>query len=125
MRFGNIVLAYFLMGAILWGGGVIHWNQAGVGSVVIQHADKNATVNASTGQQLQGMKGPIETAVSSVFGGGLLAVIGLLFAFFEYIFWPITTLLGVHAPMVVVVTLGGGLTMAFIVSAISLVRRSA
>lgn len=124
VRFSQVVMAYFFIGALMWGGGVIDWEQAGVGNLIIQPQEGGAAkVNTDTGEDLQGMGGPIKEAVSSVSGGALLAIWNIVVKIIGYLFWPITALQSVDAPSRVVVVGGGGFTMALFVSFLLFIRR--
>lgn len=126
MRFSNVIMAYFIIGAVMWGGGVIAWSDAGVGSLFIEDPDGDTVgTNSSTADALESISGPIKQAASTVGGAGLLAVLGLFVKLFSFLFWPITTLIGVGAPISVTVLFGGSLTTAFYVSLIRVVRGSA
>lgn len=126
MRFGEILLAYFMIGAVLWGGGVIQWEKAGVGVLIIdQPGDGDVDVNEETGETLEDAGGPIQQVGSQFEGTGLVAVWNIIVPFLGYLFWPITVLIAVNAPPRVIVVLGGGVTMGFLGAVIKLVRTSA
>lgn len=126
MRFGELLVAYFLVGAVLWGGGVISWQQSGVGVLVLeQPASGDVEVNQETGESLEQAGGPIQQVGSQFEGTGLVAVWNVIVPFLGYLFWPITVLLAVNAPPRVTATLGGGLSTAFLGAVIKLVRTSA
>jgi hypothetical protein len=124
MRFGAIIMAYFVIGAVLWGGGVIAWSQAGVAGTFIDDPE-NAETNEKTGQQLERLGGPIDQLADTVTGGGMLAVWNILLNLISFLFWPIMTLWRVGAPAEATVLLGGSLTTGFYVSLIRMVRGSA
>lgn len=123
VRFGNVILAYFVLGAVMWGGGAIAWSESGVGTLFIDDPQTGET-NDETAGQLSESGGPIQQAVTSVGGGAVIAVYNLLVRFFGYLFWPITTLSGLNAPPSVVVLLGGTPTVAFFGAIIQIIRGS-
>lgn len=125
MRFSNIVLAYFVMGAMMWAGGAIAWGDAGVGQLFIEDPGSDVQINKDTSEKLDNAGGPIQEAADSVGGGGLIATLGILLDFVGFLFWPITVLLLVGAPLPVVVLLGGTPTVAFFTTLLRLVRQSA
>lgn len=127
MRFGQLVVAYFLIGSVMWAGGAIAWSDAGVGNFLITADADEGTVeqSANTTDDLTELGGPIEEAASQVDGLGLLAVWNLLVKLIGYLTWPITVLQSVDAPVEIVVILGGTFQMAFFVSVIRVVRGSA
>jgi len=122
-RFSAILLAYFVIGAVMWGGGAIVWADSGVGGLIITDP-ADGDVNRETGEQLEQSSGPIENAITS-FGAPLLAIWNLLVKFIGYLFWPITVLQSANAPPRVVVLLGGSFTVVFLGAVIRLIRRSA
>lgn len=124
MRFQTIILGYFLIGALMWGGGVIQWDDSGVGGLIIEQNNGNVEANEDTAQSVRESGGAIQEAVNS-FAGPLAAIWNFVAKFIGYLFWPITTLQSVNAPPRIVVLLGGGLTMAFIGAFIRLFKGSA
>lgn len=125
MRMAEILLAYFLMGAMLWGGGVIDWDQSGMAQVVVSPTDTGATANESTGAEIRQMGGPIQQAAAAVGAGGLLAVWNFLALLLGMMFWPITALNSINAPPEVVVVVGGTFSMVFIGALLRAVRSDA
>jgi len=124
MRLSRVVMAYFVMGAVMWGAGVIAWDEAGVGQLLIQNADSDAEVNQQTREDLSQLGGPIQTALSTVQSAGLVAIWNVLVKLVGYLNWPLVVMLSVDAPPRVAVIAGGTPTMAFWVSFIRLVRTS-
>lgn len=125
MNFRNIIVLYFIVGAVMWAGGAINWNNAGVGQFIITANDNSVAQNGNATQDLTEIGGPIEEAASNVDGLGLLAVWNLIVGLLGYLTWPITVLQSRSAPIEIVVLLGGTLQMTFFVAVIGLVRRSA
>jgi hypothetical protein len=125
MRLTKLILAYFLIGAVMWGGGVVDWQDAGVGQLIIQDAGSNPEANQQTADQLSSLGGPIQLAASTVEGAGLIAVWNILVKIIAYFNWPIVTLLSVDAPPRVAVIFGGTPVVAFYGAFIRLVRSSA
>jgi len=125
MRFGPVVMTYFIIGAVMWGGGALAFQQAGVVGVVFDDVGAGGVdINSSTSEQIQRTGGPIQEAVSSVGGAGLLAIYNIAAGFIGYIFWPITALAANDAPPRAIVLLGGIFTMMFIVGFIRLIASS-
>lgn len=124
MRLSRVVMAYFLMGAVMWGGGVIAWDDAGVGQILIQSADSDAAVNQQTSEDLSQLGGPIQTALSTVQSAGLVAIWNVLVKLVGFLNWPVVVMLSVDAPPRITVIGGGTPTMAFWVAFIRLVRTS-
>lgn len=127
MRFTNILMAYFVIGVVMWGGGAIVWDDAGVGQFFINDPTGDTAdqvVNAETGTKLNNLGGPITQVVGQTIGGGLIATWNLLVGVIGFVFWPTTVLLSVNAPPSVVL-LGTSLTVAFFGAIMRLVRGSA
>jgi len=123
VRFANIVIGYFIIAAVMWGGGAIDWDNSGVGSILIDNPDKGE-VNRDVTENLNQSTGPIQQASQAV-GGGLIAVWNITIKIIGVMFWPILTLTSVSAPPSVVVLLGGTPTAGFYVSLIRVIRGSA
>lgn len=124
MRFSSVVMAYFIIGAVMWGGGVIGWGDTGVAGVLIEDPE-SGDVNEETAEEIEQLGGPIEQLLDSVAGGGLVAVWIFLKNLIGFMFWPIDTLYRVNAPIEAVVLLGGGVTMAFYASLLRIIRGTA
>lgn len=126
MRFSTVVMAYFICGALMWGGGIIVWGEAGVGTIVLdQQTDGGFSANETTGEQVEKSGGPIQEAADTVSGGGLLAAWSLVVNIFSYLFWPVTVLVSVNAPARVTVLAGGTLALAMLVGIIRVIRSGA
>jgi peptidoglycan/LPS O-acetylase OafA/YrhL len=127
MRFSRIVMAYVVIGSVMWAGGALAWEDVGMASVFISQpgTDGPTEVNDATGDQLEGLGGPIQQAVQSVGGSPIVAVWNLAAKFIGFLFWPIVILAGANAPATVTVVLGGGMTAAFFGSIFRLLRTSA
>jgi hypothetical protein len=116
VRFSQIIVAYFVMGAVMWAGGAIAWDEAGVGTLFVDDPDASGQVDVDddTADDLEGAGGPIQEAASAAgVGGGLLAVWNLIVKVISSLFWPIITLDGLGAPASVTVIIGGTPTVAF------------
>jgi len=122
-RFGDVVLAYFVIGAIMWGGGAIQWAETGVNSFIIEDP-QTAEVNEETSDKLESAGGPIREAAQS-FGGPVLAVWNIVVQLIGALFWPVTVLQSVNAPPRIIVLLGGTPSIAFLGGALRLIRESA
>jgi hypothetical protein len=127
MRFSSVVLAYFFIGALMWGGGVIQWDDAGVGTLFVEEpgTDGATAVNQDTAHELEGLAGPIQQAAQTVGGGALIAIWNLVVKLIGFLFWPLTTLAGLNAPPRATVVFGGPFVVAFFVSVLRLLRESA
>lgn len=125
VRFTNIVITYFVIGALLWGGGIIAYEQAGIATQFVESPDTDAQVNEDTASQLDQLGGPIQEAAGTFEGSGLIAILPFLFGLVNFLTWPISTTLALNAPPQVVVLVGGTPTVAFYGALLRVVRQSA
>lgn len=125
MKFGHVLIAYFLIGGLMWAGGVIDWQDSGVPQLVAEPTENGAAVNESTQKTVEGTGGPIQEAAQAVGVSGLFAIWELIAKLLAYLFWPITALQVVNAPTEVVVVAGGGMVVSFIAGFILLIRSGA
>lgn len=124
-RFRQYIIAYFILGAVMMGGGAVTYQEAGVPTFFIQEPD-NGTVNATQEPQdnAGGIGGMIKSVVDS-FTGGLILVWELVTGLFTFMNWPIVVLQSNNAPPMATVMLGGPFTAGFYGSVIGLVKSSA
>lgn len=123
MQMGNLVLAYFVIGAMMWGGGVLTFEEAGVITAVVTTDDGRVDPAQAFSDAID-RQDSIIGGVVSAFGGGLLIVWNLIKIIFDFIHWPIITLSENHAPPEITVLLGGGMTLSFYIAVAILVSRS-
>jgi len=124
MRFSTVVMTYFVLGAVMWGGGVIAWDDSGVGQFLIENPERGDT-NENVRDNIEQAGGPIQQAAGTLSGGGLLAVWNFLVQLVGFLFWPITVLVSVNAPPRAIVLVGGTVSMAFFATLIRIIRSSA
>lgn len=115
-------MTYFVVGAVMWGAGIIDWSQIGLVEMIM--ADPGGDVNPGVQQDLESAGGPIQNAAQSV-GGPVLAVFQLIVGIIGYMFWPITVLASQGAPAEAILLLGGVPTVAFWMGVIRMLRESA
>jgi len=123
MRFGSILMAYFVIGAVMWGGGLIAWDTTGPVQEFVD-VGENGTVNAneSTAGQLERTGGIVGQAAQTL-AGPILLVWNLVTGFVAYLFWPVTILQNVNAPPSMIVLMGGVLAVGFFESIVRLLGR--
>jgi len=126
MRFSAVIVTYFVIGATMFGAGVLTLDDTGMVTEIVPGVDSNGDVNTNNEliNTLESMGGPITNVIGTV-GGGILAAWNVLSTLVGLIFWPITTLRAESAPTEVVVLLGGTPSVAFLASVIRIVRGSA
>ena len=124
MQFRKIVLAYFVIGAVMYGGGGINWDNAGLAKWFITNDDDGVGVQDQTTTKLQGVGGAIQSLVDA-FGGPAILVWNLAVGLLAYLHWPVTVLATNNAPPRLTLLLGGGLVVGFYMSVVGLVKSSA
>jgi hypothetical protein len=124
MRFQKFILAYFVIGAMLWGAGVIGWNQTGVSGLIVDKTSDDVDVNENTAGDLENMGGPLMEAAGSL-AGPIIPLWNFIIKFIGYLGWPITALQAFNAPTRLVVLVGGSMTTGFIGAVLRLFRSSA
>lgn len=125
VRFSQIVLAYFVIGVVVFGGGGVVWENAGVPNFFVDQSDSG---EFSGSEELDRQTNETGNAISSVVNtltGPVLLVWKLAGSIFALIHWPVFALSTNNAPPILVLGLGGGFTAAFYLSIIRLVRSSA
>lgn len=126
MRASEVILIYFVMGAVMFGGGAVNFEQVGVASFFFTQSGGGGSVFAPAGNALANLNdaGGMLESVATLAIGGILLVWNLIVAIIGFLHWPIWTLRGVNAPPEAVLLLGGSLTAAFYLSVIQLLNRS-
>jgi hypothetical protein len=124
MRFQKLILAYFVIGTVMWGGGVLEWNETGLAGFIVENPNDNPSVNDETAGDLEKMGGPLQEAAGSL-AGPIIPLWNFIIKFLGYLGWPIASLQATGAPKRIVVLLGGSLTTAFLGSVLRLFRSSA
>lgn len=122
MKFTHVLVLYFICGSMMWAGGVVTWEEAGIVNVIMNPNTDGSLVNEETQQLIQDTSNVIEKVSSALQFAPLFAVTDLLFKLAGFVFWPITVLQIVGAPIEVVVLGGGTFTMAFLASFMGFVR---
>jgi len=125
VRFGEVVLTYFVIGAIMWGAGFIDGGQLGVADIFFEVGQNGAVQPSSEPQGLLDAMGNSIIDVAGGLVGPVLAVWNVIKELTAVLFWPVVTLRSTGAPASVVVLLGGTPTVAFFMGVIRLVRESA
>lgn len=124
IRASNIVVVYFVIGAVMFGGGAITFDDSGVTQFFLEEDDDELTPDNQTSSNLQGLSGTITNLISQV-GGPALLVWNLITGIAVFLNWPIVVLVENNAPPSIVLLLGGAPTVMFYMALIRLVRTSA
>lgn len=123
MRLTHVLMVYFIAGAVMYGGGAVDYADAGVTELVITSVSGgDIQPNTGTAEDVEGLGGPIEQALGTVGGGGLIAAWKFLSGVINFLFWPTTTAIQLNAPVEVTVMLST-LTFSFIMGLIVVFRR--
>jgi len=129
MQISHIILAYFVIGAVMFGGGAVNFDQAGVANFFLHKDSATANVqpaggNESPAGRLTGIGGAIPE-LAALFGGSIIFAWNLFVGLIAYLNWPIILFLSVDAPMSVVMLAGGTPVVMFYMGVLKLVRISA
>lgn len=124
IRASNIVLIYFIIGAVMFGGGAVSWDNSGLTKFFIHQSAGNVGPSQQTQTKLTGVSGAITSLVGS-FGGPAILVWNLFAGLVAYLNWPLFMFMDSNAPLTVTILLGGTPTVAFYMAAIRLVKSSA
>jgi hypothetical protein len=122
--FRNIIIAYFILGAVMMGGGAVTYEEAGVPQFFIEKSDGQLSPQDGPQETTSGIGGQIKASVDS-FAGGLMIIWELVTGLFSYMNWPIVVLSANNAPPMAILLLGGPPTAAFYGSVVGLIRSSA
>jgi len=123
-RFSSIILAYFVVGAVMFGGGAISYEESGVASFFVEQDGGQFGPAQDAEEELGG----IGTAISNLVGqfiGGIQLVYNLVVGLLGFINWPIIVLSQNNAPPIATLLIGGSFTVAFYGSVIRLIRGAA
>jgi len=124
IRASNIIVIYFVIGAVMFGGGAVAFDDSGLTQFFVDMSGGDVDASNQTGENLTGVSGAITSLVGS-FGGPAILVWNLFAGLVAFLNWPLFVLIDSGAPPRVTVLLGGTLTVAFYMAAIRLVRSSA
>lgn len=123
MRFSEVIMVYFVIGVVMFGGGALDFGQAGVASNIVQMEDGSWSVNPQLFAELAGADNSVSQVIT-VAVGGISLVFNLIKMMFGFLNWPILALQGAGAPPLAVLLLGGGFTAAFYLSVGQVIMRS-
>lgn len=122
VNFRNILIAYVVMGVVMFGGGAIAFGDIGATQVFVEQDGGQFSPNEETTTLLGQVDGAIQSALQTVGGSALIAVYQLLTGIIGYILWPITVLRGAGAPWDITLLLGVPPVAGFFGSFIALIR---
>ena len=123
-RFANMVLAYFIIGTVMVGGGAIDYEEAGVAQFFIEQDGSAFTWSSEPGGIIAGI-GNTVTQIVGLAVGVVQLVYNLVFRLLTYLNWPVIVLASHNAPPMAVFLIGGSFQVAFYMSAVRLWRTSA
>lgn len=123
MRFTNVMLAYFVTGAVMWASGAIGWGEVGLAEWLIADPATGETTEAVV-NQLEQLGGPIEQFAGAL-GGPLLVIWGFVQGILSWVLWPISVMIAVEAPVRLTIVFGGAMVMGFIGGLLRLLRGTA
>jgi hypothetical protein len=124
MQFTRMIVVYFVLGALMFGGGAVTWDDSGPTKYFISQDATGVSADEQTRQNLGGVAGAITSLVGQV-GAPLILVWNLIVGLVSFLNWPIFVLAENSVPPRVTILLGGTLTVMFYGSIARLIRRSA
>jgi hypothetical protein len=127
MRLGAMIMAYFMIGALLFVGGAVPAEETGLVTTFVDFDDQGVNeeeVSAGEGGMLSNLVGPVENALNTVAGGGLIAALNKLDSFLGFVAWPWTVMSYWNAPFAVRILVAGPLTVAFTIGGLRVLRSS-
>lgn len=124
MRFSNVILAYLVIGGVMFAGGAISFSEAGVNQFFVEYNSGDISASGESEGVLGGLGNAI-TEAAALAGGVIILIWNLITGLFTYLNWPVTVLLSVNAPTRVVLLMGVPLNAAFYLAVIRLLRSSA
>lgn len=119
VRFGQVLLTYFVTGVIMYGSGIIDWSEAGVATYFFS-GPNSQSVDGGALAGLQATGGSIESAATAVVGP-ILAIWNLITSLLGFLAWPAGALAGAGAPETVTMLMGGSLVVAFFAGAFNVI----
>lgn len=125
MQLSDVVIVYFVIGAVMVGGGALALGDAGVVNFIIAEDDQGNIEPADNAANQISQTGGAITTVVSLAVGAIVLVWELALGLFNFLNWPITMLYQNNAPPMAIILLGGSFTLAFYMAVIGLVWRSA
>ena len=125
MRFSNVVLAYFVIGVVMFGGGAVAWDDAGVGKFFVSMDDDGDVESSGNATENLDKAGGIISDIVNLAVGPILFIYNLVVGVFIFLNWPVVVLESNNAPPVVTALLGGSFSAAFYLSVVRLFRTSA
>jgi len=124
MQFTRIIVLYFVLGALMFGGGAVSWDNSGPTKYFVSVDATGVSPDDQPEQNLDGVAGAITSLVGQ-FGAPLILVWNIVVGLVSFLNWPIFVMAENSVPPRVTVLLGGSLTVMFYGSLVTLIRSSA
>lgn len=123
VRFSQVAIAYFVIASVMWGSGLITWQESGFAGYIVDDPQDDPSFGPDAFGDLESTGGGIESVVGQATApiGTIWNLVSNITAFMA---WPITVLTAVGAPASVVVLMGGTLTSAFFLGLANVIIRS-
>lgn len=122
MNLGELVLAYFVIGAVMFGGGAIDFDEAGITKLMISNEGGEVGIADSFIAQWKSIT--TSPTIFESIGGAMIMIWDLLVLFLGGAFWPVLVMASNDSPTTVTVLLGGSFAMAFVVAGLRFIRSS-
>lgn len=122
VRLGSVALTYFIIGVLMYGAGIVGWEDAGIASYFFSDPGA-ATVDSGVVADLEQMGGSIG-AVGTAVVGPILAIWGFVTGILGFLAWPVGVLAGQGAPGSVTMLMGGTLVAAFVFGVVDTIKQA-
>ena len=88
MQFTRIIVLYFVLGALMFGGGAVSWDNSGPTKFFVSQDQTGVSADSQPRQQLDGVAGAITSLVGQ-FGAPLILVWNLVVGLVSFLNWPV------------------------------------
>jgi len=123
VQFSNLIIVYFVVGAVMFGGGAVTFDDSGVTKFFVDMDGNDVSPDGEPESKLSGLSGTITSLVGQ-FGAPLVLIWNLVVGVVSFLHWPLTVLIENNAPPRVTLLLGGTFTAMFYMALLGLVTRS-
>lgn len=110
----NIVMTYFILGVVMWGSGLVRFEDTGVVGFFFEDGTAGGP-GVQAFDQLQQTLGSVGAifGLADLFAGTIVAMVSFVTELITFMFWPFVVLQSSGVPTEVSLLLGGPPTVAF------------
>ena len=122
-RFSDVTLFYFVSGVMMYGGGALDFQEAGIATKLFTTEGGTFAPTGLIQSSLSDATGALDTLTQMTLGG-IQLIMNLVSLLFDFLHWPVIALNSTNAPPMAVLLIGGSLVLAFYISIVGLFTRS-